>query len=217
MRQTDYSIHAIAAHLGTWVARSSGQPDRGAILSYGAEVVLGSVVKIFLLVIIAKVLGILPIVVVLVLAAGSLRLLAGGAHCTAYYRCLLFSLVMFSTTGVALKASLPYLTALSREIIIIPILVCLMLNLKWAPQPPENKPLANEEEKFSRKLSSVMYCIVVFLVICLTGTGHWWVWAYLTGILIQSITITPWGEWCMTSFDKVLSYKSTRKEVESNG
>lgn len=217
MGQNDYSIHAMAVHIGTWAANSSGQPARWPILSYGAEVILGSVIKIAVLAIIAIILGILPIVAVLVFAAGSLRLLAGGAHCTAYYRCLLFSLGTFSTAGILVKTNMLYLTGLSIESTFLPILACLMLNLKWAPLPPENKPLVDDEDRFNRKFSSVMYCIIVFLVICLAGTGHWWVWAYLAGILLQSTTITPWGIRLMAGFDRCLSYKLTGKEVEFNG
>jgi len=217
VRQKDFSIHALAVRLGTWVAKSSGQPDRGAILSYGAEVILGSITKIFLLVIISKILGILSIMAIMVLTAGSLRLLAGGAHCTAYYRCLIFSLLIFSVSGIALQVYLPYLTSLNSHITFIPILICLMINLKWAPHPPENKPLANEEDRFSRKLGSIMYCLAVFTVICLLGKNHWWIWPCLAGIFLQSISITPWGVWLISGFDRVFSYRLTRKEVESNG
>ena len=87
------------------------------IYAYGAEVALGAVVKIIVAGTLAVILGILPIIALLIIATGVLRVVVGGAHCTAYYRCLIYSLISFFGLGLLLKHYLPYLTSLSLSLI----------------------------------------------------------------------------------------------------
>lgn len=216
VKKQDYSIQYWASSIGTWAARNAGQPNRAAVLSYGAEIILGSVVKLSLLALLSFLLRIPHIVAVMILTAGSFRLLSGGAHCTAYCRCLAFSLLVFGGIGLSLKFILPYLMKVEREFLIIPLFLCLIWTLKWAPLPPQNKPLRDENDRLMRKFLSVMFCSLVWCFMYIKGTGNWWVWACVGGLLLQSFTLTPIGIKLLRIFDTILTLLQ-RKEVEFHG
>lgn len=215
--QQDYSIHGLSLRLGSWLANSTDQPEKRAIYAYGAEVAIGAIVKVIVAGILSLALGIVPIIVVLVLSTAVLRLIAGGAHCTAYYRCLIYSIITFFGLGLLLKISLPYLIGLSRGAIVIPLLVCLILNLRWAPSPSENRPLRDDAEKRSKRLLAVLMCLVLSIVLLLAGTNRWWVWTALVGMLSEALTITPWGIRFVSGCDRLLAGELWRKEAELNG
>ncbi|MFY9174315.1 MAG: accessory gene regulator B family protein [Peptococcia bacterium] len=213
----DYSIHGLGQKVGAWLAEHTDQPEKGPIYAYGAEVALGAVVKIIVAGTLAVILGILPIIALLIIATGVLRVVVGGAHCTAYYRCLIYSLISFFGLGLLLKHYLPYLTSLSSGVLILPLLACLIINLRWAPCPPENRPLRNEAEGKSKKRLAILICLVLSVVLLLAGTSHWWVWVVLLGMLSEAVTITPWGIWFVNGCDRLLAGNIKRKEAELHG
>ena len=74
-----------------------------------AEIILGSIFKVSLLFLIAVFLGIISEVAVLLLVTGLLRTLSGGVHCSAYYRCLITSVITLTVLGYMLKFMLPFI------------------------------------------------------------------------------------------------------------
>ncbi len=217
VKQGDYSIHSFSVKLGSWLGGVSNQPEKSPVFAYGAEIILGAIVKILVFIAVGAILDILPILAVMVIASGSLRLVAGGAHCTAFYRCLIFSLVTYVALGLFLDWQTAFLTGLSTRALIIPLLLCLILNLRWAPCSPDNKPLSGESDILSRKIGAVLICAAFSLIVILVGASQWWVWAVITGMLSESLTLTPGGEWFVACCDKTLIVEFQRKEAESHG
>lgn len=97
------SMHEVAVYLGRGLARRLGEERRAAVLAYGLEIILGTAVEVALILILARWLGLLRPTALCLAAACSLRLFSGGNHCTAYYRCVLLSLLVFLSLGWAAR------------------------------------------------------------------------------------------------------------------
>jgi len=89
----DFSVYALGRWVGIYVAKRTTNLYQAEQLGYGAEIVLGSILKIGVLFLIAALLEIILEVTVLLLVTGLLRTFSGGAHCSAYYRCMVTSVL----------------------------------------------------------------------------------------------------------------------------
>ena len=94
------SVHELSVRCAAYLARELDadriQENR---MAFGLELFLGELIKLILVIMISLLLGILPEVLTVTLAAGFLRLASGGEHCTAYYRCLIGGITCFLVLG----------------------------------------------------------------------------------------------------------------------
>ncbi|KKM09589.1 hypothetical protein SY88_18575 [Clostridiales bacterium PH28_bin88] len=201
-----YSLHVIATAVGKWVSERSGQSHSATVLAYGADILFEALVKLVLLSIGSIMLGTTGIVAVVVFTASSFRLLTGGAHCTVYYRCLVSSLLIFLGLGSILQMTSPILLGWSEQVLLVPLVLSLYWIFRWAPVPPENKPLRNEKDRLARKRWAVALCLVVTAALYIAGTSRWWVWAVALGLSWQSFTLTPAGHTLLKGLDTLLTY-----------
>ncbi|MBO8169163.1 MAG: accessory gene regulator B family protein [Thermoanaerobacteraceae bacterium] len=206
MSVKDYSIHSLATSIGSWVSRQAGETEKLAVLVYGTEVLLGGIIKLAALAISSFLLGIPHLVAVQVVSAGFIRTLSGGAHCTAYYRCLLSSLLIFLGMGYSLKLGLPHLTVLSNHYMLFCFLVSFYWIYRWAPVPPDNKPLRTDRDRLVRKAWTIIAVLIIMAALIMVGTAKWWVWAITFSILWQCFTLTPFGQKFFYRLDKMLVF-----------
>jgi accessory gene regulator B len=80
----------IGQALGTYVAKKVSRADQTEVLSFGAEILIGSIIKLCILFSFAFIMDITVEIAILLIVTGIIRTLSGGAHCSAYYRCLVF-------------------------------------------------------------------------------------------------------------------------------
>jgi len=89
-------IHTSAINIAEILSRELKlDKKRTSIVSYGLEVILGGVIKLFVFITFPLALGVFTQFIAANLASGFLRLFSGGVHCTAYYRCLITSTTVF--------------------------------------------------------------------------------------------------------------------------
>lgn len=74
-----FSVHNLSRRVGTYVAEKT-HPDKAELFGYGAEILLGSALKIVLLFLTAGLLDIVYEVGILLVVTGLLRTFSGGAH-----------------------------------------------------------------------------------------------------------------------------------------
>ena len=198
------SISNMAENLGNFISAKTENQDKTNLITYGAEILLGSIVKILLVVILSSLLGILKETFVIVMAAGFFRLLTGGVHATAYYRCLLLSLVVFLSLGYLLDVGLYWIVSLNSLYLAPIVLIGLYWVICYAPVPPDNKPLENDQDFKNRKIYSILVYsgIIALLYIIL----NWLTLAMVIGATWQAFTLTPTGY-------KVISYYDTKLTI----
>ncbi|AGL01022.1 accessory gene regulator ArgB-like protein [Desulfoscipio gibsoniae] len=86
----------IANYLSKELALDTNKIDT---LRFGFEIIFAALIKGFILISLAYLLGILPEVVFAMVCGAIYRLLSGGAHCNGYWRCLTLGVLSYLGAG----------------------------------------------------------------------------------------------------------------------
>jgi len=193
--------------MGVYVATATRttNPSQMELLGYGAEIILGSVFKVSLLFLIAAFLGIVIEVSVLLLVTGLLRTLSGGAHCSAYYRCLVTSVIILNVLGYTLNAVFIYLQRLPIVVFIVILALSLYIYWRHAPQAPLNKPLKSKTMEVKFRQLTLITGILLSVVALIVGPGNSISWLIAIGLLWQAFTLTPVAHEFINRLDNLLN------------
>jgi len=210
----EISIHNIGHIVGNHIAKKVDTPDKANLLGYGAEILIGGMVKLVALFLISTLLGIVVEVALLLLVIAIMRTLSGGAHCTAYYRCLSTSIIVFVTLGYTIKTIYPLLSVQSS--LVLGVIMALYIYLYWsyAPQAPPNKPFKTKAAADAFRKYTLTAVFVLSLIPFLLGVESLISWIIAGGLLWQAFTLTPVGHGFVRFMDVLLSPR--KKEVEEN-
>ncbi len=168
------------------------------------EVLLGGIVKTAVFLIVPAVLGILPQTWAALLGSGLFRLPAGGAHCTAYHRCLISSLGIFSLIGLTVKeiVNFPLPTGV---IFLLTLGAAALAVFLWGPADTEARPVAGASQRKKRRLWAYGVLLAYLFSWLVLDIPKEVVLAVSFGLAVQSITITPFGFKMMACLDKLMS------------
>ncbi|MBE3585588.1 accessory gene regulator ArgB-like protein [Desulfofundulus thermocisternus] len=185
-------IHDLARKIASWLSQELQQEERAAVMAYGLELLLGAVVKVVCFVTIPLLLGIFHQVMAVLLASVVFRLAAGGAHCTAYYRCLIGSLTTFTGLGF-LARWLPETDIPARGMALAATLFAVIVALIWAPADTPAKPITRVGHRRALKIISLMVPLCYIAVTWFLPLRDDLVAASALGLAFQSFTVTPAG------------------------
>ncbi len=171
--------------------------QRRAVYYYGFIIIFGSLVKGLALTVVSLLLGIFRPIVIIAIAFGLLRLVAGGYHMDTYGKCLLVSMVLFISAGVTAQYSVLYWkTAHLITLISVVFVFGLYAIIRYAPRDTPNKRITEiaEIRKFKR-LS------LIYLGVWLTVTAGLVVLGFRMAVLalcfavsLEIFTIIPTGQ-----------------------
>jgi accessory gene regulator B len=196
-------IHDFAVKLGTIIAAELKITERQAIITYGLEITIGALVKLICFLVLSLALGIFPQVITAVLASGVFRLAAGGAHCTAYYRCLVSSLITFLGIGALARYLANY--SLPLEIIVTSVTIwSLVIVLRWAPADTPAKPVTSPAQRKGLRLASGSIIGIYLATGLCAPLPADLILAISLGFFIQASTITPAGYHWIETVDRIL-------------
>ena len=204
---SEISIYNIGQIIGTHIAKKVNKPEKANQLSYGAELLIGGAVKTTILLVASIILGIVTEVILLVLVVAGMRALSGGAHCTAYYRCLIASVIIFVSIGYAIKIIYPLLSILSPAVLGGIIFLYIYLYWCYGPQAPVNKPFQNEAVEAAFRRHTLMAVLILSLVSIMLGVKSLISWIIVIGLLWQAFTLTNSGHKCIKFIDDLLDYE----------
>lgn len=208
------SIHGLAERAAGYIAGELGlDRQKEKMLTFGLELLLGSALEFILIMALASLFGIFRETLILVLTAGTLRLVSGGEHCQAYYRCLIGGTVFFLLTGWLIKwlnSMITYQDVIL--LVVISLITVLVIIWKHAPGETENKPLTEADRVRGRRLSfavaGILFVVVILLSILKISQGYGL--PVLAGMLCQAFTLTPWGYGFIRWVDGMLSFRDQR-------
>ncbi len=195
------SIHELSVRIAGYIAQETNKDYRiENWMSFGLELLLGTLFKIFIITILAYCLGILKETLIITITAGSLRLASGGEHCSEYYRCLVGGSICFLLLGWGVR-SLNHLWYYSNiDSIVLPLTIIFLITIfalwKYAPGDTANKPITKEDEIARYKKWSLIMATLFFGVAVLFSTiGILKEYSLIItiGVLEQTFTVTPWG------------------------
>lgn len=210
------NLAQVATKLALYLANQADLPnERVDSLRFGLEIIIGTLVKGILLFAAAWVLNIVAEVAVALLVGSVFRLLAGGAHCSGYGRCLLLGLAVYLAIG---KVSAIYGSSLSSYwlfyLISIGYLFCCFVALRWAPGKVPGVELTPSKQRLFRVLSLFYLCLWLACLIYLAGHGYGSLMlAGLLALLAQSLSLTPSGYRIIDRYDMWLMRNRQGKEA----
>ncbi|MGI9859865.1 accessory gene regulator B family protein [Moorella naiadis] len=194
------SIHRLARDsAGYLVARSPAGRDKHPeieVVAFGLEVALGGLLQLVILLIVAWCLGLVPEMLAALATMAGYRLPSGGVHCSAYYRCLLLSLLTLTLLALlgrelALAAG-KYLPVLAMVVFVVNLLIA----RKWAPATVPAAPIINPRRRSRLKRVSYLW-LAGWLLVMLAGFYLQWspsiLASSLLALVVQGVALTPAG------------------------
>jgi accessory gene regulator B len=208
---TVISIHKIGQAVGSYVAKKVARIDQTEFLSYGAEILVGSIVKLSILFFIAVIMDVILEVTVLLFVTGLIRTLSGGAHCSAYYRCLVTSVLILTALGYSIKNIYPFIKLLPAAVFLGITVFSICLYWFYAPQAPSNKPFKSRKMELTFRWYSLIAVVTLSIISIALGTDSLIAWVIAFALLWQAFTLKPVGYRFIGLWDIILTLK--RKEA----
>lgn len=190
------------------VTPDEGEKERAEIVAYGLEVALGAIVEVLAITGGAAVLGLLPEVTVALLTQALYRFGSGGAHCRAYYRCLVSSVIFLTLLGYGGRW-LEQLWGGEFPLGVFSLLAAISGVLavrRWAPADTPANPIQDLHRRRRLKNFSLAFLLVWFFF-TLAAAGkirRSCLYASVLAVIMQTVTITPLGYRLMDRLDEVL-------------
>ena len=135
-------------------------------IRYGIEVTLGALFQIAIIIATALLLGLGQEVLATLSAAALYRRFSGGAHCQAYYRCTIVSLITYILLGYLSKYIPVYY--LPGYIIFLMVFSVLIVHYRVPVDNPA-KMITDESQKKRLKLKSFLVLLLLLAAIIITG------------------------------------------------
>ena len=156
-----------------------------AEIKYGLEGLYLTFSKIFIISLLAIILGIFKEMVIFMLIYNIIRMPSFGLHATKSWICLLSSTILF--------IGIPYLCLyLNIPLSVKTILgiICILLMFKNAPADTKKRPIVNKKRRFIYKITSTTISII-FLSISLIVKNNFIANCFLFASIMQNFMISP--------------------------
>ncbi|MGI6143130.1 MAG: accessory gene regulator ArgB-like protein [bacterium] len=185
------------------------------VIEYGLVIALSTLAGLGLLILVAAALGLLFPTLLVLLAAGSLRLSAGGAHCSAPWRCNLLGVLVFPALGYTVSVLSAYKTPAILVYVILSLTIAVGTVFWQAPVLTANKPLsALRRQRLCLRARATVLGVSALALFFLSRGFDQAAIGLATGLLWQGFTLLPLGWQVIGSFDQLLSggYTTRRRE-----
>ncbi|HHT94935.1 MAG TPA: accessory gene regulator B family protein [Clostridiaceae bacterium] len=210
----EISIHKIGQALGTYVSKKVSRADQTEVLSFGAEILVGCIIKLCILFSFAFIMDIALEVVILLIVTGIIRTLSGGAHCSAYYRCLATSVFIFTVLGYSIKVNYPFIRQLHPAILLGILVLTFSLYWIYPPQAPSDKPFKDKKIELVFRWYTLIAVLVFSITAIVLGSNSLPAWIISFALLWQAFTLSPVGHRFIGLCDILLTFKKKGGELE---
>lgn len=193
----------IALALGSQLHSNREQVE---VYAYGLQILLGSALKIVLLVLISIFLNILPYTLLVLAAFVMLRIPGGGVHLNSYSRCLTVGLILILGLAKAAESWPISQSALLAAVVAVLVLALLIIIL-WVPAGSEKKRFTDPQIIKSQKIKTAASLLIwwsVSIILIFYGFTQYGL-ALTLGALLAILFISPPGYYIMHKLEKILS------------
>ena len=163
--------------------------ERAEIISYGLQLLIGEVPKMFITLIVAYIFGILKFTVIMVLVLMPYRAFSGGFHLHTHIGCIISTTLYYCCIP---KISIYfYFNSQTKLIFVLCALIFGIIIIKrYAPADTENVPILQAKERKQKKiLSYITY--ILGLTIALFIKDNVVSNIIIFGYIMQTLMITP--------------------------
>ena len=163
--------------------------ERAEVIKYGLELIIGELPKMFLLFIIAWLLGIFKYALISFAIILPYKLVSGGVHLKTHIGCILGTSLLYC--GNVFISKYINITDIKNQIIfsaIIIIFAIIMISL-YAPADTENVPILRKKERAKKKIISYII-VTAMIIISFLVKDRVISNMFRVGVLLQSIMIS---------------------------
>ena len=158
--------------------------DEEDIIIYGLESLYILITKLFIISLVAYLLGIFIEYIIFLLLFNIIRIFAYGVHATKSYICLIISLVTFILLPyICTKMVIPFVYKL---IIGIPLILLIYKN---SPADTYKRPLINKKRRYRLKITSTIISIIYIIVSLYVPSFY--SNALIFSLILENIFISP--------------------------
>ena len=162
--------------------------ERAEVIMYGLQNIIGELPKIFLIFIVAYLLGIMKLTLISFIVIVAYRSFSGGIHMKTHISCIIYTLSLYC--GTALLGKYVIIEGMSKYMIGIACWVFCMIMIKlYAPADTENVPILRKKERKQKQILSYIVLTVEF-IIALTINIPSVTTIIIIGDFIQTLMIT---------------------------
>ncbi|AKX94418.1 accessory gene regulator ArgB-like protein [Neomoorella thermoacetica] len=197
-------IHNLSLRLAKFFAFNGGMDaSRVPVIAYGLELILGLFIKLLFFLIVPSLLGVLPQTLAALSASALFRLPAGGAHCTSFGRCLIGSLLAFTTIGLLTKLT-GGLGQGTMPVFYIIVGLAVVTTIYLVPLDNSSRPVKKPEERLKMKKWALGVLAGYAIVAAVLPLGQDIILAASLGLTVQLLTLLPLGHKAMYYLDYLL-------------
>lgn len=212
-------IHNLSLRLAKLFAFNGGMDaSRVPVIAYGLELILGLFIKLLFFLIVPSLLGVLPQTLAALSASALFRLPAGGAHCTSFGRCLIGSLLAFTTIGLLTKLT-GGLGQGTMPVFYIIVGLAVVTTIYLVPVDNPARPVPKKEERIKMKKWALGVLGGYVIAVAVIPLDRDIIFAASLGLSLQLLTLLPQGHKAMHCLDCILIKLSSlyypRREVKT--
>ena len=163
--------------------------ERAEVIKYGLELIIGELPKMFLLFIIAWLLGIFKYALISFAIILPYKLVSGGVHLKTHIGCILGTSLLYC--GNVFISKYINITDIKNQIIFSAIILTfaiIMISL-YAPADTENVPILRKKERAKKKIISYII-VTAMIIISFLVKDRVISNMFRVGVLLQSIMIS---------------------------
>lgn len=154
-------------------------------LRYGLEGIYLTIYKLFIILIISLILGILKETLIFLVLFNIIRFPAFGFHANTSLECLIISSILI--LGIPFLFLNLYIPLYVKIIISIICLICYIL---YAPADTVKRPLPNKKKRIIRKICSIICCLI-YIGLMIVFKNSYINNLFLSAIIVETILIIP--------------------------
>jgi accessory gene regulator B len=186
-----------------------------AVLSYGLEILLNSLIKIFTITLIGWMLHILPELYSVIFFFGSFRMITGGVHAHTFIKCLTIGSISFVLLALASPYTLSFFIENKTLILFAFFLFGIVVTWFYVPGRWGNRVYTKKRITVSKWLAVSYLTFILLLSWYITtyldnNIATEIVWLAVMGITWQCILLTPFGYQLFKKFEELLSWKGAK-------
>lgn len=163
--------------------------ERLEIIDYGLKMIIGEIPKLIIMLLIAYILGVLPLTILSYIILLPYGMFAGGAHSKSHIGCIIATPTMYCG-GVILSQNLLQTANFERYLTIVAVWIFGMaMCLIYAPADTESVPILRKKERRFKKIMACIMLTISLIVAIFLGNiviGN----ILIFGCLIRSIMMT---------------------------
>ena len=163
--------------------------ERAEVINYGLQLVIGEIPKIFLIFIIAYILGVFKLTLLSFLFILPYKSVSGGTHLHTHIGCIIATSI-FYIGNAFISQYLVWSSSLAKYITVFLIWAFSMIMIqKYAPADTQDVPILRKKERKTKKILSIII-MTITLILGLIIKNNIISNLLIIGTLLQTITIT---------------------------